>query len=389
METSSDFIISDAIKQEIIDYCLQNNISVKAKADDEDDEIVHAPLSILPSPFSKQAFEKITECQKIMNTMINNMMQKIPRVRELLHDLGEKDSFVKGLLDISEKVSESERPQKGYLGIIRSDFMFDKETKKPKLIEFNTIAASFGVLSWGINQLHCHLIKKYNMDVDLEKVERKKNPHQLIVDSLKMGYDLYFGDITDTGESRDNNGKAKGIVLNIIGKNERNVNDIGLISSSLYEQHYIPTVYARFDHIQRFWTVSWDNKLFFNTKNFHFHTKNLPEGLPDLVEVAVVYFRHGYDSEQYESEDDWKAREILELSQAIKCPSADLQLLTFKKVQEVLCREEVWREFNENDLDDIQEFFKNMFSLDELNEDTKSIIEKAKKFPRKFIQILH
>lgn len=38
-------------------------------------------------------------------------------------------------------------------------------------------------------------------------------------------------------------------------------------------------------------------------------------------EIAVVYFRTGYTFDQYESEDCWKVRELIELSRAIKCPS--------------------------------------------------------------------
>ena len=34
---------------------------------------------------------------------------------------------------------------------------------------------------------------------------------------------------------------------------------------------------------------------------------------------------------------EWQARERLELSQAIKCPSVDLQLVGFKKFQYHLC----------------------------------------------------
>ena len=48
-------------------------------------------------------------------------------------------------------------------------------------------------------------------------------------------------------------------------------------------------------------------------------------------EIGFVYYRSGYQEEQYTSENDWHAREILELSQAIKCPSINYHLTTFKK----------------------------------------------------------
>lgn len=55
-----------------------------------------------------------------------------------------------------------------------------------------------------------------------------------------------------------------------------------------------------------------------------------------LREVSVVYFRCGYGPEDYPSEVEWKARHLLEISSAIKCPNIMAQLTTCKKVQEAL-----------------------------------------------------
>lgn len=53
-------------------------------------------------------------------------------------------------------------------------------------------------------------------------------------------------------------------------------------------------------------------------------------------EIAFVYYRTGYQEGQYvdsesEGSDFWSVREMLECSMAIKCPSIDFQLTTFKK----------------------------------------------------------
>ena len=47
----------------------------------------------------------------------------------------------------------------------------------------------------------------------------------------------------------------------------------------------------------------------------------------------MVYYRTGYTIEDYTCEEDWKIREIIELSQAIKCPSVDFILINFKIFQ--------------------------------------------------------
>lgn len=46
-------------------------------------------------------------------------------------------------------------------------------------------------------------------------------------------------------------------------------------------------------------------------------------------EVTVCYFRAGYWPEHLK--DSWHTRELLELSAAVKCPSAPAQLAGMKK----------------------------------------------------------
>ena len=59
----------------------------------------------------------------------------------------------------------------------------------------------------------------------------------------------------------------------------------------------------------------------------------------DDQEVAVVYFRSGYAPEQYPGEAEWRAREVIEKSRAIKCPTIAYQLAGTKKVQQMLAED--------------------------------------------------
>lgn len=56
----------------------------------------------------------------------------------------------------------------------------------------------------------------------------------------------------------------------------------------------------------------------------------------DSQEISVVYLRAGYGPSDYPSKMEWDARRLLELSQAIKCPTIMTQLAGCKKVQQVL-----------------------------------------------------
>ena len=52
--------------------------------------------------------------------------------------------------------------------------------------------------------------------------------------------------------------------------------------------------------------------------------------------ISVVYFRAGYVPAHLPTEAEWSAREMLELSAAIKCPWVGVQLVNTKKVQQVI-----------------------------------------------------
>jgi hypothetical protein len=62
----------------------------------------------------------------------------------------------------------------------------------------------------------------------------------------------------------------------------------------------------------------------------------LPRDPSKVFEVAVIYMRSGYHTNDYPDQTAWDARYHLERSGAIKCPSILTQLAGTKKVQQVL-----------------------------------------------------
>merc|ERR1712137_1440138 len=64
----------------------------------------------------------------------------------------------------------------------------------------------------------------------------------------------------------------------------------------------------------------------------------LPKALVvDGFEISVACFRSGWSSGSIDLFDtSWAAREAIETSEAVKCPSAPAQLAGMRKVQQVL-----------------------------------------------------
>lgn len=102
-------------------------------------------------------------------------------------------------------------------------------------------------------------------------------------------------------------------------------------------------------------------------------------------EVAVVYYRTGYDPEQYQKED-WDIRLTIERSEAIKCPSVCYQLAGTKKVQQELCLPGVLERFlpNQSNASKIREIFSMQYSLD-LGEEGDKAVKMALENPETFV----
>lgn len=84
------------------------------------------------------------------------------------------------------------------------------------------------------------------------------------------------------------------------------------------------------------------------------------------MEIAVVYFRAGYEPGHYPTQREWDARLLIERSRAIKCPSINYHLAGTKKVQQSLARPGALELFihDQQKRDSVKEIFTGLYSLD-------------------------
>jgi glutathione synthetase len=110
------------------------------------------------------------------------------------------------------------------------------------------------------------------------------------------------------------------------------------------------------------------------------------ELIVDGVVVSVVYFRSGYEPNQYPSQNEWDARLLIERSTAIKCPSIHYHLAGTKKVQQALAKPGALQRFlsNESDIASVKEIFTGLYSLDKL-EGGEVVVDMVLKNPEAFV----
>jgi glutathione synthase len=62
----------------------------------------------------------------------------------------------------------------------------------------------------------------------------------------------------------------------------------------------------------------------------------------------LIYYKAGFDPSDYPTENEWNARKILELSNAIKAPNIQHHLCCTKKIQQSLSEEGAVERFLKN-----------------------------------------
>ena len=96
-----------------------------------------------------------------------------------------------------------------------------------------------------------------------------------------------------------------------------------------------------------------------------------PHQRDHVYEVSVCYFRAGYAPSEYSEDSIWKARLLIERSQAVKCPSILTHLAGSKKVQQILATpgsdtlSKYLGEASPSDIARIRQTFTSIYPLDD------------------------
>lgn len=315
------------------DHSLANGLTVRPPPhftpNPHNSVATHAPVSLFPSLYPRHSFNLARDVQ----TAYNNLYALVSADTEFLtlvtEELAKVDDFISQLFEIWKRTQAEGSVQPYSLGLFRSDYMLhqpphhsdsshDDFDAVPKVqqVEFNTIASSFGGLATKVSELHRFLIQSRSYpeheDLKLENVPRNPAAEGLAA-GLAAGHEAY--------------GVSEAAVLFIVQPGERNVFDQRAVEYPLLNTHGVRTHRVTLEEAARLCQVDEENnrRLLFK-----------PKYLETPVEISVVYFRSGYSPDDYPTPATWEARELLERSKAIKCPTISTHLAGSKKVQQVL-----------------------------------------------------
>ncbi|ODV88400.1 hypothetical protein CANCADRAFT_146035 [Tortispora caseinolytica NRRL Y-17796] len=320
----------DAITLDLSQYALSKGIVLLDKTSAA--RALPAPLTTRPTKFPRAAYDAAIALQRPFNELYKDIACSTAFLDDIMNDLKTLDHFTGTLYNLYLRTAR-DPVQPLSLGVFRSDYMLDSNDNYIKQVEFNTISVSFAGLSTLVPSLHAYLGKKYQMH------SYRSVPDNAAVQTIADG--LYA--------AHQQLALKDSVILFITQENETNVFDQRAIESYLIEQYNVRSIRLHFSKVLECTRVDPQSSVLY--------VADQP--------VSVVYFRAGYDPKEYTSDAHWRARELLERSYAIKCPSIITQLAGTKKVQQVLATPGVLEKFvDQNTAHQLRRSFVDLYPLD-------------------------
>ena len=314
--------------------------------------LVHAPVSLFPVLYPARTFHQAKKATLAFNTMIDAVSRDDEFLHQTLESAARSDPFTKGLLMVHQNTRKERetRVREGKdinLAINRSDYMLHSPTDGLLQVELNTIASSFGCLSTIVSQMHRYILDFAGATEQEIKCLPPNKALDGIVDVLAAAHEL-----------TSCIGSLEKVVLMVVQPEEQNSFDQQWIQTTLWEKHRVRTLRRTLAEIHGRGHLDAKNQLIIDDKL-----------------VSVVYFRAGYSPDDYHGDAEWKARELVERSNAAACPTVSMQLAGSKKVQQELAKQEVLDRYaaTKEDASLMQQLFAGLWGLDDLENDEEAV----------------
>ncbi|KYN02713.1 Glutathione synthetase [Cyphomyrmex costatus] len=348
------------------DWALMNGMCLRSKKNFDRNVLQFAPFMLFPSPFPREEFYNACDIQIILNILIHRVAHDYDFLKDTLQETIKVDDFTKNLFSIYEIIHKEGIAQKISLGILRSDLMLDTSCPKKdikmlkshccwKQVEINTIASGFGWLGPASTQLHKFVLQELGYTAELKNLP-KNNALQALCSGFIEAWNLY--------------GNPQAVILFVIEDITYNICDQRFHEYEIRKQNpNIKVIRRNLTQLATTARLGPDMELVVNS-----------------YVIAVVYYRCGYEPNQYHTQKEWDVRLLIEKSLAIKCPSIQYHLAGTKKIQQTLAKPGMIARFlkDEKTAAKVKEVFTGLYPLD-FDEFGNAAIEMGISNPRSFV----
>ena len=309
----------DAVES-AVDWSLMHGLALKAGVS----AARHCAFSFSPTPIARERFHQLRQVVPLMGRMINAVSYDHAFLSEAIRPLQGSDCLFDHLYEQYQKLhAKGQAPARKSLLIMRTDFM-DDEVLGPKIIEFNGIAAGMGPFGQRAHQLHQYLQEtwpeQFHLWAGSEKVELVDNS---AIENLASG-------IAKAARHTRENSRDSGapVFLMVVQPDEDNIYDQKLLKLAL-QARGVKTVRRTLRQLYDEISTGGNNRLM----------------LAGMGSVDVVYFRTGYQPQDYVAEDVEESRccealgdtrAFIEQHNVAVNATVAQQLATSKRVQTLL-----------------------------------------------------
>lgn len=329
-----------------------------------DDAVRSAPITLFPSPFPKDHFNRAVDLQTTINDMFNRIAHDDQFLEESLQPVCNVDDFTSQLLQIHQTCLKDGYSQEVSLGLLRSDYMIDltdgsnlSDASAMKQVEVNTISAGFGGLGPKVGKLHENVLLKCGQSKEAVRERLPDNTSTEKMTAMMLeAWNLYS--------------RTQSAILFLVEPRTVNIGDQKTFEAALNMQRPDVKVMRRnFDQLLLESSLDSDNRL-----------------IVGGTEIAVVYFRYGYSPDHYPGDRYWKLRLMIEKSRSIKCPSVRYHLSGAKKIQQLLANPTTLERFvsDPREVNRLLSVTAGMYGL-EMNQEGDATVEMALKNPEKYV----
>jgi len=191
------------------------------------------------------------------------------------------------------------------LYLLRNDYLPTNGDTRILQVEINTISAAFAGIIESLSLVHFTHQQIYYREIGGEiPINRPCNGFASAIHEAVIEHNKKWGTSCMN-------------VLFVIEEGEKNIIDQYALERYLAGEFRITVIRRSLSEVTDFAHIGADEQLYIEN-----------------TQVALVYFRAGYDPKHYPSQREWDGRKLIEKSRAVKCPSILTQLAGTKKVQQ-------------------------------------------------------
>ncbi|XP_058418827.1 glutathione synthetase isoform X3 [Diceros bicornis minor] len=192
----------EELARQAVDRALAEGVLLRTAREPSSSNVVsYAPFTLFPSLVPSALLEQAYAVQMDFNLLVDAVSQDAAFLEQTLSSTIKRDDYTARLFDIHKQVLKEGVAQTVFLGLNRSDYMFQHNTDGSpalKQIEINTISASFGGLASRTPAVHRALVLLIAQEKERNIFDQRAIENELLAKNIHV-IRRRFEDVSEKG----------------------------------------------------------------------------------------------------------------------------------------------------------------------------------------------